>query len=41
MDKRKCVFFLADGSRLDVFAELFKRGDLENIQYVVAPGDCE
>ena len=39
MDKRKCVFFLADGSRLDVFAELFKRGDLENIQkYVVSPG---
>ena len=39
MDKRKCVFFLADGSRLDVFAELFKRGDLENIQkYVVEPG---
>ena len=39
MDKRKCIFFLADGTRLDVFAELFKRGDLENIQkYVVEPG---
>ena len=28
MDKRKCVFFLADGSRLDVFAELFKEAIL-------------
>ena len=40
MDRRKCVFFLADGTRLDVFAELLKRGDLENIQkYVVEPGE--
>lgn len=39
MNKKKCVFFLADGSRLDVFDELLKRGDLENIQkYVVSPG---
>ena len=40
MNRRKCVFFLADGTRLDVFAELLKRGDLENIQkYVVEPGE--
>jgi len=39
-DKRKCIFFLADGSRLDVFSELFKRGELENIQkYIVSPGE--
>lgn len=39
MNKRKCIFFLADGARVDVFAELLKRGDLENIQkYVVSPG---
>lgn len=39
MSGKKCVFFLADGARLDVFAFLFERGDLENIQkYVVSAG---
>ena len=40
MDKRKCIFFLADGARFDVFSELLRRGDLENIQkYIVEPGE--
>ncbi len=36
---KKCIFFLADGARYDVFHELLKRGDLENIsKYIVEPG---
>ncbi len=36
---RRCVFFLADGARLDVMSRLLQKGDLENIQkYVVEPG---
>lgn len=39
MSEKKCVIFLADGARLDVFAFLFGRGELENIQKeVVSPG---
>ena len=40
MSERKCIFFLADGARLDVFTELIRRGDLDNIQkYIVEPGE--
>ena len=36
---KKCIFFLADGARYDVFSELLERGDLENIsKYIVEPG---
>ena len=35
----KCIFFLADGARYDVFRELLQRGELENIsKYIVEPG---
>lgn len=35
----KCIFFLADGARYDVFSELLERGELENIsKYIVEPG---
>ena len=39
MGEKRCVFFLADGARMDVFEYLLERGDLENVQkYVVSPG---
>lgn len=39
MRERKCVFFLADGARMDVFEHLLERGELENVgKYVVSPG---
>ncbi|MGH7885250.1 MAG: alkaline phosphatase family protein [Thermodesulfobacteriota bacterium] len=36
---KKCIFFLADGARYDVFNELLNKGDLKNIsRYIVEPG---
>ena len=36
---KRCVFFLADGARLDVMSHLLQKGDLENIRkYVIEPG---
>lgn len=36
---KKCIFFLADGARYDVFSELLEKGHLENIsRYIVEPG---